>query len=106
MKYVFHPYARQELNQAIDYYESCQKGLGKAFAKEVYEAIQRILAFPEAWTPLSIHTRRCLTQRFPFGIIYQILPNKILIVAVAQLNRKPDYWENRSTDTKGGGLGC
>jgi hypothetical protein len=74
------------LNQAIDYYESCQKGLGKAFAKEVYEAIKRILAFPEAWTPLSIHTRRCLTQRFPFGIIYQILPNNILIVAVAQLN--------------------
>jgi plasmid stabilization system protein ParE len=95
MKYVFHPQARREFNQAIDYYQSCKKGLGKDFAKEVYEAIQRIMAFPEAWTLLSAHTRRCLTQQFPFGVIYQVLTDRILIVAVAHLNRKPDYWLNR-----------
>ena len=95
MKYVFHPQARYELNQAIDYYEACKKGLGKVFAKDVYDGIQRIIEFPDAWTSLSKHTRRCLTHRFPFGIIYQVLANKILIVAVAQLNRKPNYWLNR-----------
>jgi hypothetical protein len=44
---------------------------------------------------LSAHTRRCLTQQFPFGVIYQVLTDRILIVAVAHLNRKPDYWLNR-----------
>jgi plasmid stabilization system protein ParE len=100
MKYVFHPQARRELNKTIDYYEDCKKGLGKAFAKEVYNAIQRIIEFPDAWSPLSVNTRRCLTRRFPFGIIYQPLSDKALILAVAQLNRKPDYWIDRVEENK------
>ncbi len=95
MKYRFHPQAKRELNQTIDYYQDCKKGLGKIFAKEVRETINRILEYPEAWTPLSPNTRRCLTNRFPFGIIYQNLENECLIIAVAQLNREPDYWINR-----------
>ena len=95
MKYRFHPQAKREFNQAIDYYQDCRKGLGKAFAKEVHKTIDRILEYPEAWTQLSPNTRRCLTNRFPFGIIYQNLENECLIIAVAQLNRKPDYWTER-----------
>ncbi len=61
----------KELNEAIDYYNGCQDNLGIEFASEVYTAIQLILQFPKAWSPLSKNTRRCLTNRFPYGIIYQ-----------------------------------
>jgi plasmid stabilization system protein ParE len=95
MKYSFHPSAKIEFNESIDYYEECQIGLGAEFAKEIFSTIQRILQFPEAWTRLSKNTRKCLTSRFPYGIVYQALGKEILIIAVMQLNRKPDYWKDR-----------
>ena len=95
MIYSFHPTAEEELNQAIDYYDECQKGLGLEFLKEMYRTLQNILAFPNAWSPLSSSTRRCLSKRFPYGIIYQIAGEEILIIAVTNLSRAPDYWQGR-----------
>ena len=39
MKYSFHPSARAELNDSIDYYEDYRPGLGLEFAEEVYSTI-------------------------------------------------------------------
>ena len=99
MKFSFHPDAEEELNQAVDYYNHCQPLLGWDFAREVYSAVQNILAYPRAWTPLSKNTRRCLVNRFPFGVIYQIKKKEVLIIAVMQLNRKPGYWQTRIADS-------
>ena len=49
MRFSFHPEAEEELNQAIDYYEDREPGLGYDFALEVYAAIQPIVKFPKAW---------------------------------------------------------
>ncbi len=96
MNFIFHPDAKNELELAIAYYENCQTGLGYKFAEEVYSTIQRILKFPMAWTTLSNRSRRCITNRFPYGIIYQILnKNCIRIISIMQLNKKPDYWHKR-----------
>ena len=95
MNLSFHPEAEIELNIAIDYYEECKNELGLEFANEVYATIQRILDFPKAWQILDEDIRRCLTSRFPFGIIYYQRDNEMIILAVMQLNRKPNYWKNR-----------
>ena len=97
MHYSFHPDAEKELDEAIAYYNGCQKGLGLEFAKEVYLAIQNILSFPHAWDPLSANTRRCLTNRFPYGFIYQVTDEEVFIIAVMHLNREPNYWKRRET---------
>ena len=96
MTFFFHPLAKQELDDAADYYNGCQNGLGLQFAKDVYTAIQNILVFPHAWTPLSRNTRRCLVKRFPYSVIYQIEDEKIIIIAIMHLNRKPEYWKDRN----------
>ncbi len=84
-----------ELDDAIEYYNFEVSGLGDAFLAEVLKALDRIGRFPEAWHPCSKRTRRCQTRRFPYGIIYQIREKEILVVAVANLHRRPDYWEDR-----------
>lgn len=96
MRYSFHPAAKKEFYEAIDYYEDCQIGLGLEFAKELYDSVDRIIRFPNTWPQFSSNTRRCLTNRFPFGIIYQIIDNEIFIIAIMQLNRKPNYWKKRT----------
>ncbi len=95
MKYSFHPKAKKELFEAISYFEGCGSGLGLEFSKEIFSTIQRIIHFPSAWSKFSANTRRCLTNRFPYGVIYQIIEEEILIIAVMQLNREPDYWKKR-----------
>ena len=86
--------ALRELAKAAEYYESEQRGLGADFLREVDTAIARILRNPEAWMRLSPNTRRCRTHRFPFGIIYQIRGDTILVVSVMDLRRHPDSWRD------------
>ncbi len=95
MHYLFHPGAEAELNAAVDYYQECKEGLGREFAYEVQKTIERILKFPNAWQKLDGEIRRALTNRFPFGVVYYRKDEKIIILAVMQLQREPDYWKKR-----------
>lgn len=96
MMFCFHPHARDEFEEAVRYYEECQPGLGLEFAAEVYETIKRIADYPNAWAPMTRNTRRCLVSRFPYRVIYQAKNDTLLIVAVANLHREPNYWRGRS----------
>lgn len=87
--------ARAELEEAVDYYEGCRPGLGVEFAAEVQEAITRILQHPLAHPRISKRSRRCRVARFLYGVIYQIRPDHIVIVAVMHLRREPSYWKDR-----------
>lgn len=95
MRIRFLEIAEIELDEAIQYYNSKALGLGDDFLTEVLKALDRIARFPESWHPCSKRTRRCQTRRFPYGIIYQIRRDEILVIAIADLHRKPGYWENR-----------
>lgn len=95
MKFSFHELAEIELTSAIEYYESCQTGLGLSFFEEVYATIERVCQFPLAWESIDSKTRRCLTSRFPYGILYRISEREIRIMAVMNLHRKPGYWKTR-----------
>jgi plasmid stabilization system protein ParE len=95
MSYSFHEDAEKEFNTAIQYYEECQVGLGLRFSHEILDAIKRICEYPDAWSLIDSKTRRCLTNRFPFGVLYRVVDNQIRIMAIMHLHRKPDYWMGR-----------
>ena len=93
-KYRFTSAALAELKEATLYYEDRENGLGAVFLDEVDATVERILQNPHAWHPLSPRTRRCRTHRFPFGLIYQIRPDEILITSVMDLHRDPSRWRD------------
>lgn len=95
MKIRFLEIARQELDDAVAYYNEELAGLGESFLLEVLSTIERIHRFPDAWSPLSENTRRCRLRRFPYALIYLHDSEAVLIVAVAHLHRKPQYWRDR-----------
>jgi plasmid stabilization system protein ParE len=84
-----------ELREAVEYYNQQSEGLGFEFAAEVRRTIARIVQFPDAWSVLSVRTRRCRTNRFPYGIVYQVRDDAILVVAVMHLRRHPETWQSR-----------
>lgn len=91
-KYRFTSAALSELKEATLYYEQKENGLGTVFLDEIDATVERILRFPHAWHLVSVRTRRCRTHRFPFGVLYQIRPDEILITAVMDLRRGPPRW--------------
>ncbi len=95
MTHSFHPEAEREFEAAIDYYENCERGLGLDFAVEVFCSVDNILEHPAAWPILEDDVRRCLTNRFPYGVLYSVESDTILILAVMHLHQEPNYWKRR-----------
>ena len=87
--------AQLEFNEAKEFYEIEQTGLGAKFENEIKNGILRIQQFPQAWPPERKETRRYLTRKFPYKIIYSIQENEIVVLAFAHLHRKPNYWVDR-----------
>ena len=101
MNISFLKVAQLELDEAFEYYESAQEGLGFEFEAEVENAISRMGQFPKMYQQIGRYSRRCLVNKFPYGVIYQVRknPKQILVVAVAHLHREPDYWYSRERKT-------
>lgn len=95
MEIRFLAVAETEIDEAVEYYNRELDGLGAQFLVDLRDAIERVARLPHAWHKLSERTRRCRLRRFPYGIIYQIRQDCILVVAVAHLHRKPEYWRDR-----------
>jgi len=87
--------AQDELEEAAASYDSQRPGPGSRFLEEVKHTIERIQQYPQAWSPISKRTRPCLTNRFPYGVIYQLKGDLLLIVAVMHLHRDPKTWRSR-----------
>jgi toxin ParE1/3/4 len=95
MTYSFHPEARAEYIAAIEFYESRGGGLGARLTIEMETGIERILEAPTRWGKLQDDVRRYLVHTFPYGILYTIEQDAILIVAVMHCSRRPGYWKHR-----------
>ena len=95
MTFSFHPEAKAEFNEAIEYYEDCEPGLGYDFSIEVHSAIRNIVNYPTAWKIIEDEVRGCLVNRFPYSILYSIEQKGIFILAVMHKRRHPDYWKKR-----------
>jgi plasmid stabilization system protein ParE len=95
MTYRLLSVAQQELADAMEHYERASPGLGLEFLDEVERTIRRILLQPEAWTRVSENHRRCRLRRFPYGLIYTLDQDTLLITAVFHLHRHPDTWKGR-----------
>jgi plasmid stabilization system protein ParE len=95
MRVIFSRYAKQELQDAVGYYELEFAGLGKRFRKEVKSAILRIVAYPNACSVERGDIRKCLLHKYPYKLLYSIEKDHIFIIAVAHQHRKPSYWVDR-----------
>jgi plasmid stabilization system protein ParE len=95
MKIVFLSPAQAELDDAFSWYEEQAVGLGYEFLNELDLALRLVATFPELQPQISKKIRRCLVNRFPYGIYYGIKDGTIVVIAVAHLKRKPAYWKTR-----------
>jgi hypothetical protein len=81
--------------EAAAYYEAQQRDLGRRFLASVQDAFNPIQVNPLLYRVVESDVRRCLVRTFPYGILFRIKPEKLVIIAVMHLYRNPDYWKKR-----------
>ncbi|MCK7520248.1 MAG: type II toxin-antitoxin system RelE/ParE family toxin [Ignavibacteriales bacterium] len=92
MKILFSKFAKNELDDAVTFYETELAGLGRLFKEEIKSSVSRIKEHPEAWSIEKGDVRKALLHRFPYKILYSIEKDHIVILAIAHQHRKPNYW--------------
>jgi toxin ParE1/3/4 len=96
------PQAEEELYQAVVWYEDREFGVGLQLI-EAYELARRVIEERADRLPRleTLRTkrdiRRIFLQRFPFMIVFEVLPHEVVILAIAHFSQKPNYWAQRST---------
>ena len=95
MKVLFLSIAQSEINDAVAWYNDQSSELGLEFLDELDRSIRRIFLYPKSCLEIEPGLRRCLLARFPYGLVYGLDEDKIVVVAVAHLHREPRYWYDR-----------
>jgi plasmid stabilization system protein ParE len=90
--------AEMELEGAFNHYQSIRPSLGETLLMEFRRACEHILEHPHAWQLLDKTYRRFRLRRFPYGVVYRLdeVRQRIIIHAVMNLHRRPDYWRGRT----------
>jgi toxin ParE1/3/4 len=95
--------AHNDASEAAQWYGRHQPGLRSDFLAELsgaYQAIEEApLRHPRVEHPgMSEHVRRVLLLRFPFLVIYEVLDDEPLVLAVAHASRDTEFWIGRLAD--------
>jgi plasmid stabilization system protein ParE len=86
--------ARRDFDESLDWYADKSTQAAMRFAAAVEGALARVAADPTQFaSPDGVH-RECPVKKFPFRIVYRLVDNGVLVVAVAHAKRRPGYWQN------------
>ena len=96
MKISMIPLARREMLRAARWYESKAPDLSDRFLDEIRRAMRAVLEFPAAPPIIIAPYRRQLLKDFPYALVYRVENDEIVVLAVANLKRRPGYWIRRA----------
>jgi mRNA-degrading endonuclease RelE of RelBE toxin-antitoxin system len=91
----YHPKALAEAFRSARYYNRQEEGLGAEFFNAVDFCVGQLRQDPLRQKPDEDGVRSWRLRRFPFRVYYAVDPNRIRILAVAHLKRRPGYWRQR-----------
>jgi len=98
---VMRPAAEADLAEARNWYNQQRPGLGEQFLDAATAAARFISEHPEAYQVLHRDVRRAPLRQFPYGLLFRIYPNVIVVVAVFHARRDPNVWRQRSAADDG-----
>ncbi|MBI2767371.1 MAG: type II toxin-antitoxin system RelE/ParE family toxin [Chloroflexi bacterium] len=88
--------AREELRHAFYWYGGPGSPQAEAFADRFDALTGRLLSMPFVGAPYFAGTRRLMFLTFPYALIYRVVSDDVIVVAIAHTSREPGYWSERS----------
>lgn len=95
--WAFQPEAAAEYTNAAEYYARIDLDLAKRFYEEVERLIRDISQQPDRYPHFDSPIRRHFSSVFPYAVLYVEQADRILIVAVMHMKRRPGYWKKRNS---------
>jgi plasmid stabilization system protein ParE len=94
---IISPEAELDIQDAFDWYEQRDSGLGSEFVRAVDSCLTAIVRNPSAYPLIYEQVRRVLVRRFPYGVIYILEEGTITVIACFHTKRDPKQWQSRIT---------
>ena len=91
MGFQLHPDARDELREAVLFYDRA----AESFVNAVEMAIAAIILRPDRFREFEPGLRICRVSKFPYSILYSVRERDVIILAFKHDRRDPDYWRYR-----------
>jgi len=97
MKIRYHALARQDVVNILEYYErEAHHQIAVKFFAELEYCVRRIAKSPNSFAEIADGVRRCLLNRFPYKINYEIIsPTEVKILIVKHQRRDPNLGLDR-----------
>ena len=86
---IVRPEAEEDIDTARLEYEERVRGLSFEFRAELDQTFSSIVRNPELYARIHRDLRRALLRRFPYGVLYVLQPESIVVVAVLHTSRSP-----------------
>ena len=94
-RHAFHREAEQEYADAADYYAGIDPELGRRFYDEIERLIHDVRKQPDRFPFFDAPIRRHFSDLFPYAVLYVNQLDRVLILGVMHMKRRPDYWRKR-----------
>lgn len=97
----FHPLAAVEIVDAEFWYEQQSEGLGDRFLGAVETTATRVSRWPNVGAPVmvaddgTIINRKIPVGGFPWVVGYEVVGDRVVVLAVFHQRRRSDYWVSR-----------
>ncbi len=93
---IIQPEAEQDLDEAFEYLEQKQVGLGFNLLVAVANAITVLEETPFLFQKIQGEKRRLVIQRFHYNLIYKVIDSNVYILAILHGSSNPRRrWEER-----------
>lgn len=93
---ILQPAARQDYDEAFDWFESRRSGDGDVFAAAVQDMFDRIAAHPKLHAVVFETVRKAVVPGYPYYcVFYRELVDRIEILSVFHTSRDPRIWQGR-----------
>jgi plasmid stabilization system protein ParE len=87
--------AEDDLAEAALFLEGRNPGLDQIFCGDVGYALERLMENPYVGPEIEPGIRRLGLRRFPYNVVYKVLPDRVRILAVLHHRRSPEHWRDR-----------
>ena len=88
--------ARRDFDESFDWYAERSVQAAVRFTNAVDAALITVAADPTRFAARDGVHRECPVRKFPFRIVYRLVEDRVLVVAIAHAKRRPGYWRQRA----------
>jgi plasmid stabilization system protein ParE len=95
-KLSYHPGAEDDYVEPFAWYFDRSSAIIEDFEREVDRGLRLILQSSLSWPKFDDQRRKMILRKFPYSIIYEIIDQEIVVLAVAHGRRRLHYWRERT----------